>query len=137
MRVMLLLAIMALCVFSVGCRKGAPIGDVSASTVTAASTPLTEQDVRKAILTACSFRGWQATEVSPGLIEARLMVRNKHTIVVDIPYTATTYSIKYKSSTNMEYDSKSDGSAVIHPNYNKWVGTLNSDINTQIIRAGK
>lgn len=136
MRVMLLLAVMALCVFSIGCRKGAPIQDITSNTATAASTPLTEQDVRKAILIACSARGWQGKEVSPGLIEARLLVRNKHSIVVDIPYTAAAYSIKYKSSANMEYDVKNDGSAAIHPNYNKWVGTLNADINAQLIRAG-
>ena len=133
MRTLLLLALAIMLTFSVACRKGATVQNVHANTVTAISQKVKVQDVRKAILSACAFRGWQARELSPGLIEASLLVRGKHTVVVDIPYTAETYSIQYKNSINMEYDA-SKGS--IHPNYNKWVGTLNSDINAQIIKLG-
>jgi hypothetical protein len=47
--------------------------------------------------------------------------------VVDIPYSAKSYSITYKSSSNLNYDG-----TTIHSNYNGWVQNLHKAINTQL-----
>jgi hypothetical protein len=46
--------------------------------------------------------------------------------VVDIFYTATTYSIQYRSSINLD-----ESGGQIHKNYNGWISNLVKGINTQ------
>lgn len=121
-------------VLCAACRKGAPVynADVSIPAAVNHAAGLSQDQVRKAILLACSERGWTAREVAPGQLEAKLVVRGKHTVYADIPYSASSYAIKYKSSINMEYKGKKDGSYVIHPNYNKWVHLLEQNINNNL-----
>lgn len=66
--------------------------------------------------------GWVMQDVYPGLIRGTLNLRT-HQAVVDIPYTPTTFSIRYASSNNLNYT----GSA-IHKNYNSWVKNLEQRI---------
>lgn len=82
--------------------------------------------VEKAIISAAQKRGWSPRIISPGLIEARITVRS-HRAVIEIPYTAVSYSIKYKDSLNLEY---SNGK--IHRNYNKWVLKLSGTIQREL-----
>jgi hypothetical protein len=49
---------------------------------------------------------------------------------VDVRYTATTYSITYKDSTNLNYR---DGQ--IHKNYNGWIENLDRDIRNELLRT--
>jgi hypothetical protein len=53
-------------------------------------------------------------------------VLRTHTAVVDIFYTATTYSIQYRSSINLD-----ESGGQIHKNYNGWISNLVKGINTQ------
>ena len=53
-----------------------------------------------------------------------------HVAVVDVRYTATTYSITYKDSTNLNYR---DGQ--IHKNYNGWIENLDRDIRNELLRT--
>ena len=96
--------------------------------VTAAGKALTADQVRNAILAAGTNLGWVMTPVSPGLVSGRLMLRD-HVAVVDIRYSATTYSITYKDSTNLNYR---DGQ--IHRNYNSWIENLDRDIRAGLLR---
>ena len=96
--------------------------------VTAAGKPLTADQVRDAIVAAGTGLGWVMTPVSPGLVSGRLALR-EHAAVVDIRYSATTYSITYKDSTNLHYR---DGQ--IHKNYNGWVENLDRDIRAGLLR---
>jgi len=47
----------------------------------------------------------------------------EHTAIVDIPYSAKSYSILYKSSVNL-----TEKSGQIHKNYNGWVQNLDQRI---------
>jgi hypothetical protein len=129
----LLLLLIVLVAFSIGCRRtsnvATPGGD-SGAAMTQAS--FTVQDMRAAILKGCAEKNWRTAEIDAHTIEATNVVRGKHTVVVSIPYTAASYSIKYKSSANMGYKTKSDGTFSIHSNYNKWVGNLDQAIRVQI-----
>ena len=52
----------------------------------------------------------------------------KHTAVVEIPYSARSYSILYKSSANLD-----EGDGQIHNNYNGWIKNLAKGIDAQLV----
>ncbi len=89
---------------------------------------LEENVVQKSIVEACVARGWTIEEKTDSNVKASILVRGKHKILVNIPYTSNTFKIEYLSSANM--DAKADGT--IHPNYNKWVETLAADIKRKL-----
>ena len=66
-------------------------------------TRMTPEVVERAILDACARRKFQASVEWPGLITARWEHRS-HSFEVLIPYTASTYSIRYKDSQRMDYN---------------------------------
>lgn len=89
---------------------------------------LPDSKVQKAIKSAGAELGWVITDVKPGLMRGSLHLRG-HTAVVDIPYTDSTYSIKYVSSTNLKYDAEKN---TIHSNYNSWVQNLQNAIDVKL-----
>lgn len=91
-------------------------------------------EVRTAIIKGCQARRWTAEIAGDGLIRARLNVRNKHFAVVEIPYSASSYSIIYVSSENLDYKPKRE---TIHRNYNKWVLNLSATINSQFLNLAR
>ena len=107
-----------------GCRS-APIYDVTAAPVSAPKA-ITLQDVEKAILRAGAGLGWQIVPRGPGQAEGVLALRG-HRAVVDITYDTKNYNIKYKDSSNLDYDGTN-----IHSNYNGWVQNLDKAIRTQL-----
>jgi hypothetical protein len=113
-------------------RQSVPIVNVDNQPVTPASgkRPTLDQ-VRGAILRGATAQKWQAVASGSGLFTATIVVRNKHTVVVEIPYSARNFSVRYKSSNNMNYENR-NGVDVIHPNYNAWVQNLVSAIQAQL-----
>ena len=104
-----------------------PIMNVSDAAVTSASgKPLTLEQVRGAIVRAGATLGWQMKDAGPGLLVGTLNLRS-HQAVVDIPYSTSAFSIKYRSSVALD---ERDGS--IHKNYNGWITNLTRAINAQI-----
>ncbi len=94
---------------------------------------LAADQVKQAILAAATTKGWSIAYQPDGKLLATLNVRNKHTIVVEIAYTANSYSLTYKDSTNMNY-AVVDSERVIHPNYNKWVQDLSAAIRGELLK---
>ena len=88
---------------------------------------VTLHDVEKAIVRAGAGLGWQMRPVDPGVMEGTLYLR-KHVAVVNITYDTRTFSIKYKDSTNLNYDGTN-----IHSNYNGWIENLSRGIQTQLL----
>lgn len=66
-------------------------------------TRMTLAAVQQAILDACKRRRFTATVVEPGLITARWENRG-HSFEVSIPFTDSTYSIRYKDSVRMDFN---------------------------------
>jgi len=117
------LIIGALVVLGIAACTVAPIYNVAdAPTTTASGKSLTASQVRQGIITAGSALGWRVVDAGPGRLEGTLALRT-HTAVVDIPYSATKYSILYKSGENLN---AADGT--IHKNYNGWVQNLDKGI---------
>ena len=131
----LLPLLITLLVFSVGCRRTAvtPSGGPAAAEI---QQNFTVQDMREAILKGCADKNWRAAETDAQTIEAT-MDHGRRSVVVSIPYTASSYTINYKSSVKMSYRSKSDGGVAIHGAYNRWVKSLEQSIQAQIGKKKK
>lgn len=109
-----------------GCRTS-PIKEVTGSPI---PPGLTQEQVEKAIISAGAGLGWAMKIERPGLIMGSLSLRT-HLAQVDIPYTTKTYSINYRSSSNLKYDATA---RTIHSNYNSWVDNLNQAILANLAR---
>ncbi len=96
---------------------------------------LSLEDINKALTVAAAEKNWKLSNAGPGKATATLIVRGKHTILVDIAYTTTELSLKYKDSINMHYHSDINGNITIHPNYNKWVGDFIEAINKELLNV--
>jgi hypothetical protein len=122
----------------VGCRGTEPIENVSDASYGlvsySAGEPLTLEDYEQAIVRAGSKRNWVFERVGPGHLLATNVVRGKHTAVVDITFDTESFSIDYKDSRNLKYDSSTQE---IHPNYNAWVDLPKVDIQTEIQKIGE
>ena len=90
-------------------------------------------EVRAAIIQGCQTRRWTAEIAGEEAIRAKLNIKNKHLAVVEIPYSESTYSIIYTSSTNLDYSAARQS---IHRNYNKWILQLSTEINRQFQTLG-
>ena len=110
------------------CFRCAPIMNVENALVAVPpNKTVNADDVRAAIVRAGAVLGWQIKEEEPGKLVGTLVLRT-HTAVVDIPYSATSYSIIYKSSINLD-----EGGGQIHKNYNGWISNLKQGIGTQML----
>ena len=109
-----------------GCRV-TPVHNVSDAPVsTLSGGQPTLDEMKQAITRAGVNLGWVMREQSPGMIEGRLALRD-HLAVVEIPYSRSGYSIRYKDSRNLNYDGEN-----IHKNYNGWVQRLDQSIKAQL-----
>jgi hypothetical protein len=107
-----------------------PIQNVSEAPVASASgRPLSNDQVRAAIVRAGSGLGWQFRDEGPNMLVGTLNLRT-HTAVVEVPYNSRTYGVRYRSSVNLN---EANGS--IHKNYNGWIQNLTRDINAQLSAA--
>lgn len=120
----MLVLIALVVVVAAGCRS-APIHDQGPTSIAGRHT---EKQVQDAIIRAGAAQGWTMKAEAPGLITGTLYVRS-HTAVVSIPYTRNSFSIRYKDSTNLDYNGPAHS---IHENYNEWVQRLNSGIVSQL-----
>lgn len=114
----------ALALVLVGCRI-APVYDAP-RTEFVTSRPVTASEVEQTIRQAGASLGWQVVQRGPGKLEGVLALRD-HRAVVDISYDTRSYSIKYKDSSNLQYDG-----ANIHRNYNGWVQNLDNTIRARL-----
>ena len=119
--------VLVMAVMVVGCTSRPIVNVTDQPVVAMAGKQLTSDQVRDSIIKAGVGLGWVMTPVSPGLISGRLALRD-HVAIVEIRYSAATYSITYKDSTNLNYR---DGQ--IHQNYNGWIENLDRDIRANLL----
>jgi hypothetical protein len=121
------LAALAAAIALTACNTIAPIQNVENVPVSSSSNkPLSPAEVRAAIVRAGAGLGWIMKDTGPGMINGTLILRT-HTAEVQIPYSATSYGIVYRSSVNLQ-----ESGGKIHRNYNGWVQNLNRGINAQL-----
>ncbi len=125
----LLLALVAVAfAASVEARNVPIVNHENIAVATSSGKTLSAADVKKVILIAGTGRGWVITDAGGGKLKGTLNVR-KHTVIVDIDYSATEFSIRYLDSTNMDYR---DGT--IHSNYNNWIQNILKSIRAELIK---
>ncbi|WP_308364431.1 MULTISPECIES: hypothetical protein [unclassified Microbulbifer] len=90
--------------------------------------PQTAETVRQGILAGCVDKGWNCREISPGLIEASIKVRN-HRATTEISYNKNSYNILYKNSSMLDYNERNN---TIHRNYNRWISYLDNAIHKRL-----
>jgi hypothetical protein len=103
-----------------------PIMNVSGAPIQSSKPKPSMDEIRQAIVRAGSGLGWEMKPDRPGHLTGRLALRT-HVAVVDVDYTQTTYSIKYRESTNLDADGDK-----IHRNYNGWIQNLDKAIKVQL-----
>jgi hypothetical protein len=86
-------------------------------------------DAAAAIEGALTDRGWLVVSRSPGFIDATILQRD-HRADIRITYDASSYSIAYRGSENLNAKN-----GIIHRNYNRWVANLDRDIQRRLLRA--
>ena len=119
-------AFLAAVVAIAGC-TAAPIMNVTNAPITSSTgKQMSKAEVRGAILRAGAALGWQMKDENPDLLVGTLLLRS-HTAVIEIPYSQNNYSIKYRSSTNLN-----ERNGTIHKNYNGWIQNLTRGINAQM-----
>jgi hypothetical protein len=91
----------------------------------------TLDDIRGAIATAGSFRGWQVIDQAPGRLTMKNVIRGKHTVVVAVVFDTEGFQIDYVSSENLNYEERK-GQAYVHPKYLQWTANLAQDINVRM-----
>ena len=84
------------------------------------------KSVQEAIFSGAKRRGWSPRLVQQGIVEASISVRS-HSATVEIMFNDDSYSIKYKNSTNLNYNN-----TTIHRNYNNWVLKLSRTIQQEL-----
>lgn len=130
--------LMAVSVGAASARTPVPIVNFDNVTfATATGKKPDETQIQQAIIRAAMQHQWTTTPAGDNKLIATLNVRGKHTVIVDISWAADTYTIRYKSSVNMDFAEQGKGAApqpgpVIHPFYNKWVGNLRDGINREL-----
>ena len=115
----------ALLLLMTGCRS-APLLEVVSAPVTTIK-PVSMSVMESAIIGGGTGLGWRMMPQGPGQIEGVLSLRD-HRAVVTVNYDTTSYSIKYKDSSNLNYHGKS-----IHKNYNGWVENLDKAIRSNLV----
>lgn len=112
-------------------RAAVPIVDIEDAPVPASLSM--EQIQERLIAGVLSRKGRTVQAVAEGHIEVQFSVRS-HLAFVDITFNEATYSITYKDSHNLDYK-ESKGRRKIHRNYNKWVQTLNGELQKSLFAA--
>ena len=124
--IFLLFILCVVLVMAVGCRKGIPVETYSSGV---AMEQATLDKVKNTIMRVGSSLGWAIVPLTEGQLQGTLNVR-AHSLVVTIDYSETRYSIRYKSSINLDY--KDDK---IHPQYRNWVLNLQRHIDAEMPTA--
>jgi hypothetical protein len=109
-----------------GCNTVPILNVDSAAATNAAGKALTRDQVRGAIVRAGAALGWQMKDEGADSLTGTIQLRN-HTAIVEIPYSSAGYSIRYRSSVNLE-----EAGGKIHKNYNGWIQNLTRGINAQL-----
>ena len=127
------LVIVALAMLPSVLLAGQPVQDIETQPVGVKvdGSAFSSDEVKGAIVQACHGRGWTPRLEANDTVIASILVRGRHFAEVEIPFDAKAFSIRYRSSRDLDYNAKR---RTIHRNYNKWVVLLSRDIGSQLTK---
>ena len=109
-----------------GGRSGAAMIKVENSPVTITNG----LPMKEIVMKAAHQKMWRPEALEDGKVRCTLNIR-AHEVVVDVLYTDSSFSIRYVSSVNMNYDPTLN---TISPKYNQWVRNLQREIVGQALK---
>lgn len=121
-----LITALALFTLAIGGCRTAPVKDIPKTPINASGASM--ENVSRAIISAGTGLGWIMKQRYPGMIEGTLTAR-RHMAKVSINYSTTSYSIRYKDSSELKYSATDK---TIHSNYNGWIDNLNNAIRSHL-----
>ena len=90
------------------------------------------EEVRALIMNGCVRRQWKPEYEGGSVITCSILVRGRHFVKVEIPFSQVDYSIYYLDSDQMDYNPDKQS---IHRKYNGWVKNLQVMIDQQFSEA--
>jgi len=128
----LVLLILTLVAGAAAARSSVPIVNLENNAITPrAGHTLSLEEVQHAIAAAGQRSGhWGVADSAPGKVRLNLLTRG-HQAVVEVTFDTHQYSIRYVSSSNLNYEKTAKGE-LIHPKYNAWVQHLKNAIDQQL-----
>ncbi len=90
------------------------------------------EEVRALIMNGCTRRQWKPEYEGGSVITCSILVRGRHFVKVEIPFSQVDYSIFYLDSDQMDYNPQKQS---IHRKYNGWVNNLRLMIDQQFSEA--
>lgn len=94
---------------------------------------LSDDDLIHGITAGLVALGWTVTENDgQGNLVAQVIVRGKHTLIVDINYDSQSFDINYKDSDNLDYKVRRNGTIKIHRNANSWMDNIRNNITMRL-----
>ena len=132
LKTLLLITFTLICAAAQAARPPVPLINYAdiAITTTSGSMPSADQ-FKQAVIDGGRTKEWIVSQQPDGKLLAMIAVRGKHTVSVEISFSANKYSLQYKNSTNMQYNDN-NGSPMIHPFYNVWVKNLTEAIRIEL-----
>lgn len=97
----------------------------------ASGQPASSENLRQAAIRGAQSRGWRVLAVEGQRVSLEIVVRERHTLQVDVIVSDGEYRVVYRDSENMEYEEE-DGERLIHPNFARWVAYLQQSINREV-----
>ena len=91
----------------------------------------TSEDVQAAIIGACRNRGWIPQMAGDSQVNCSINVRGRHQAEIEIPFSATRFSIIHASSLGLDYNPSRQ---TIHRNFNRWIANLALEIQRELGR---
>ncbi|MBE6382450.1 MAG: hypothetical protein E7049_05500 [Lentisphaerae bacterium] len=131
MKIVEKLVFVAMMVVACGCaglggRRGAPVENVEGCTVELVG----DKSMKNVVMLAAHRKLWLPQALEDGKVRCTLNLRG-HQVVVDVVYEKSSFSIRYVSSENMNYDPATN---TINPKYNQWVRNLQREIVGQALK---
>ena len=109
-----------------------PIVEPSRVAITQADKPLPADAIQRAIVAGGAVQGWMAVSQEPGQMTLRY-AKSNYEAVVRVDFDGTGFQIHYVSSMGLKATG-SGADASIHPNYNRWIESLNRTITLEASR---
>jgi hypothetical protein len=112
------------------CSRAEPVYSVTNHPIPQVAQKLTLPEIEKNIMLAGAQRNWRFEPVKPGQLKGRYF-DGKREAVVDVTYSQTAYSIGLNSTMNLRQTD-----STVHGTYNRWIKTLEHDIEQRLYKAG-
>jgi hypothetical protein len=87
------------------------------------------EEVQAAIISACRNRGWIPQLAGESQVNCSISLRGRHYAEVEIPFSATRFSIIHSTSQGLDYDPSRQ---TIHRNFNRWIANLALEVQREL-----